>query len=258
MVLLRVLALEADAGRELPAHRLAWSAGCDGRLRQPLPEERREPLVLEVAGGRDHDVPGGVRRAVIRGKGTPAHGRDHVGAADHRPPERVPAEDGLRDHVVDEVLRVVLHHRDLLQDDLPLGVDVVEGGVVDHAGHHVEGRLEPVVRDACVDDRRLARGGRVQLAAETVEELRDLLGAVRPGALEEQVLDEVRDPGTGVRLVARARADPEADRDGADAWHALGDHALARRQLRELVLLHRPIVAVSPRGQASGWTPCTA
>ena len=141
----------------------------------------------------------------------------------------MPAEDRLRDDVVDEILRVVVDHRDLLEHDLALGVDVGEGRVVDHPDDHVERRLEPVVGHARVDERRLARGGGVQLAAEPVEDLRDLLRGVRARALEEQVLDEVRDPRARVGLVARAGPDPEAERHGADARHVLGDDPLAGR-----------------------------
>ena len=155
------------------------------------------------------------------------------------------AEDRLRDDVVHEVLRVVVDHRDLLEHDLALGVDVGEGRVVDHPDDHVQRRLEPVVRDARVDERRLARGGRVQLPAEPVEDLGDLLRRMGAGALEEQVLDEVRHARAGVGLVARARPDPEAERDRADARHLLGDDLFAGREARELVLLHRRIVALS-------------
>ena len=153
------------------------------------------------------------------------------------------AEDRLRDDVVDEVLRIVVDHRDLLQHDVALRVDVGEGRVVDHADDHVERGLEPVVGHAGVDERRLARRGGVQLPAEPVEDLRDLLRGVGARPLEEQVLDEVRDAGAGVGLVARAGADPEAERHGADARDVLGDHPLAGSELREIVGLHRPILA---------------
>ena len=181
-----------------------------------------------------------------------ADGRDHLGAPDHGAPERVAAEDRLRDEVVDEVLRVVVHHRDLLEHDLALGVELGEGRLVDHPGHHVERRLELVVGHARVDERRLPRGGGVQLAAEPVEDLRDLLRRVRARALEEQVLDEVRDARARVRLVPRAGADPEAERDRADARDVLGDHPLAGRERRELVGLHRRIVAPAARLTSGG------
>ena len=179
---------------------------------------------------------------MIRRQRLPADARDHLGAPDHGPPDRMAAEDRLRDDVVDEVLRVVVDHRDLLEHDLALGVDVGEGRVVDHPRHHVERRLEAVVRDPGVDERRLARRGGVQLAAEAVEDLRDLLRRVCARALEEQVLDEVGDPGARIRLVARAGADPEAERDRADVRDVLGDDAFAGRKRREVVRLHRPIL----------------
>ncbi len=91
------------------------------------------------------------------------------------------AEDGLREEVVHELLRRVLVHRDLLEHDLALLVDLGEGGREDHVRHHLERRLDVVIGDARVDDGVLARGRRVQLGAHRVERLRDLLRA-RSGA----------------------------------------------------------------------------
>ncbi len=67
-----------------------------------------------------------------------ADARDHLRRADHGPAERMVAEDRLGDQVVDELLRLVLVHRDLLEHDLALGVDLGEERRVDHVGHHVE------------------------------------------------------------------------------------------------------------------------
>jgi hypothetical protein len=92
---------------------------------------------------------------------------------------------------VDELLRRVLDHRDLLEHNLPLGVELGERRREDHVGHHVERRLQVAVGDARIDDGVLARGGGVQLPAEPVEDLGDLLRVVRARPLEEQVLDEV-------------------------------------------------------------------
>ena len=143
---------------------------------------------------------------------------------------------------MDEVGRRVLDHRDLLEHDLALGVELGEPRLEDHLGHHVERGLQPVVGDAAVDDGVLARGRRVQLAAQRVEDLGDLAGRVRRRALEQQVLDEVRDPGLRVGLVARAGADPEAERDRAHVVEPLADHALAGVELGQVVVLHGRIV----------------
>ena len=152
----------------------------------------------------------------------------------------MPREDRVREQVVDEILRRVLDHRDLLEHDLALGVEVGERRREDHVRHHVERVLEMAVRDARVDDRVLARGRRVQLAAHLVEDLRDPLRIVGARPLEQQVLDEVRDPGLRVRLVTSAGADPETKRDRADAGHALGDQPLAGVELGQHVFLHGP------------------
>ena len=64
----------------------------------------------------------------------------------------------------------------------------------------------------------------------------------RARALEQQVLDEVRDACAVGALVAGADADPEAERDGADARDPLGDDALAGVELAQDDLLHGPIV----------------
>ena len=111
-------------------------------------------------------------------------------------------EHRLGEQVVDEILGRVLDHRDLLEHDLALGVEVGERRREDHVRHHVQCVLQVPVRHARVDDRVLARGGRVQLAAHPVEDLRDLLRVVRARALEEQVLDEVRDARLCLGLVA--------------------------------------------------------
>ena len=151
------------------------------------------------------------------------HGRvaDHRRAADDRPPERMAAEDGLPEHVEDRVLRVVLVHRDLLEHDLALGVDVAERGPPDHVGHHVEGARQVLVEHPRVDRRGLLVGAGVELGAHAVEQLVDLRRGEAVGAAEQQVLEEVREPGLVGRLAARAGGDEEAQGRGPDGAHVL-------------------------------------
>ncbi len=108
----------------------AWKAG--GRRRsvrraprvepdRPLLGQRHELVVVDRSGGGDHDVGRHVARAV---KGRDLLGRrlgDHRGPADDRPPQRIVAEHRLAEHVEHLLLRIVLVHRDLLQDHRPLG-----------------------------------------------------------------------------------------------------------------------------------------
>ena len=126
-------------------------------------------------------------------------------------------EDGLREQVVHELLRRVLVHRDLLEHDLALLVDLGERRREDHVGHHLERRLDVMVGDARVDDGVLAGGRGVELGTHGVERLRDLLRVEAARALEQEVLDEVRDACALGALVTGADVDPEAERDGAHA-----------------------------------------
>ena len=116
-----------------------------------------------------------------------------------------------------------------------------------------------VVCDARVDDRVLARSGGVQLPAHGVEDLGDLLRRVAVRALEEQVLDEVRDARALVPLVARPGADPEPERDRPDVRQSLGDDPLAGIELGGTYFCTdgsysgvpaRPAIGVSTRIQA--------
>ena len=65
-------------------------------------------------------------------------------------------EDRLGNEVVDELLRLVLVHRDLLEHDLALEVHLGEERRVDHVAHHVDRLVEVVVCDARVDGAVLA------------------------------------------------------------------------------------------------------
>ena len=176
----------AGSGRSGAA---ASRAGCGGAapwpgafacLRSRLLEARDEVVVLEVPGRGDDDVAG--RRTSAGGRSASARRptrRDHVGGADHRPAERMVAEDRLAHQVVHELLRRVLVHRDLLEHDLALGVELRERAArrpCRSSRRAPCSRWWSATRD--VDERVLARGGRVQLAAQPVEDLGDLLRGV--------------------------------------------------------------------------------
>ena len=181
VVLLGVLAQEAHAPLEVgslePARRLAALRAsavarrclAGGRSRPtparsvPLGRARHlhERVVVDRAGRRDHDVCGRVaRRRGRRAAARASTARDHLGAADHRAPERVRAEDRLAEHVEDAVLGVVFVHRDLLEHDLALGLELAEARAPDHVAHHVEGALEVAVEHA-----RVQRGASLSVPA---------------------------------------------------------------------------------------------
>ena len=98
-------------------------------------------------------------RACGTRRGAARHARDDLRSTDDRSAERMRPEDGLGGEVVDEILRRVLDHRDLLEHHLSLGVDVGERREEDHVDHHVDRPLEAIVGNPRVDHGRLARRG---------------------------------------------------------------------------------------------------
>ena len=185
------------------------------------------PGVLEVARGRHDEVVGGVDAAEVvaqDGLGQRLHG---LARAEDRPAQRVAVPEGLREQLVHEVVGGVLDHLDLLEDHLLLALDVVgvERRVQDHVRQHVERPRHVLVEHLDVVARVLLRGERVELPADRVDLLRDVLGAPRLGSLEQHVLDEVRHAALRLRLVPGPARQPDADADRADVGHRLGEQA---------------------------------
>src|SRR3954452_11350796 len=92
-----------------------------------------------------------------------------------------------------------------------------------------------LVEEARVDRRGLLAGAGIHLRAHAVEDLVDLDRAETVGALEQQVLEEMRDASLSRRLVPRPCADEHAQRDRADRGHCLGHYSNAGVELRQLV-----------------------
>ena len=170
---------------------------------QALGDERAERVVLDVARGRDDDVPGAVALAVIRRDVAVRERAHRRGAADHRPAELVVAEHAARRQVVHEIGGIVLDHRDLLEHDLALGLERLglEARARGHVAHDVERERQVLVQHAHVHDGRFARRVGVELGAQAIGHARDLDLVEALAALEQQVLDQVRD--AGLRAAAR-------------------------------------------------------
>ncbi len=143
-----------------------------------------------------------------------------------------------------EAVGIVLGEAHLLEDDLALGVELVliearvdsDVGEQLHAGPHVLGRQDHVEVGVVV------RGESIARSAQTFDERVDRARGPRRRALEEHVLEVVRESELVGRLVAPAHAHPELERHhvaGAvllsDQHDAVGQHhargpARARRR----------------------------
>ena len=157
--------------------------------------------MLEAAGGGDDDVGAHVAGLVVGGDVGDRNRADHLGGAEDATAERGVSVDRVGEDVMDAIGGLVLVHRDLLDHHLALGVDVGEGRLQEHLGEQIERLLGVLVEEARVELRRLLARGRVGGGPEGVEVLGDLDRRVALGALEQQVLEEVRDAGLSRRLV---------------------------------------------------------
>ena len=135
----------------------------------------------------------------------------------------------LREELVDEIVGRVLDHLDLFEDHLLLAADLFldERGMHDDVRQQIDGERQVLVEHLDVVAGVLLRGERVELSADRVDRLRDVLGGARVGAFEEHVLDEMGDAAERIGLVTRPARQPHADRHRPNLRHRLGDEAQA-------------------------------
>ena len=75
-------------------------------------------VVLEIADRRDNQVRRRVGVAEVVAQQIRRERLDRLPRAENRPPERMVGPESLREELVDEVVRRVLDHLDLFDDDL--------------------------------------------------------------------------------------------------------------------------------------------
>ena len=179
--------------------------------------------MLEVADRRDDQVGRGVRAVEVVAKQVGGERLNRFPRPENRPPQRMVGPESLREELVDEVVRRVLHHLDLFDDNFLFALDVfrAERRVHHDVGEDVDGEREVFVEDFDVVARVFLGGEGVELAADRVDRLRDVFRRPRRRALEEHVLDEVRDAAALRRLVPRSAGEPDADADRTHLRHPL-------------------------------------
>ena len=144
-------------------------------------------------GHGDQQVLGPVEALVEVGDRVAVEAGDGLDAADDLAAQRVAGEHGLGEGDVDAVVGGVEAGGQLVEDDVPLHLDVVavEGGVHDDVGQEVDRHGQLVGGHPGVEGRGLPPGEGVHVTADAVDRLGDLEGGPVRRALEEQVLEEV-------------------------------------------------------------------
>ena len=155
--------------------------------------------------------------------------------------ERLIAPHGAVEQEVHQVRRRVFGLAQFLEDHPPLLFDIpgVEARAQKHIGQHIHRAVEMDIGDFSVVDGRLEAGICIQNAADALDRVGDQLGGwASLAALEQQMLDEVRDPVVRFILIAGSDVDPHSDRDRPDMAHLFGHDPDAVRQHRLPVQRH--------------------
>ncbi len=154
-------------------------------LARPIAEvpgdQLNRPVVLDRAGYGDHRGTRAVAAFPVAVEIVASHGPDRFASSQDRALQRMTGEHGLLKLLEGDIVRVVLVHVDLFDDDLPLGVDFLlpECRALQHLTQQPEPLLQVVVQHPRPETRVLLAGEGVGLGAERVECLRDLPGAQR-------------------------------------------------------------------------------
>jgi len=230
-----------DADAEMDLFEVALGFEMDGRLCHgsgvifkrsrgtEIPEfalnEVQNFFVRYVARGGDDEMIGGKPVAEALDEMFAIEGANGFRRAENGAAQRMLGPKAARENIVEKIFGVVHVHLDFFEDDLAFLADVlgIELGTENEIGDDVKGDGEMFVEDLGVETNLLFRGERVEHAADGVHFARDGFGGAALGAFENHVLDEMREAVFFRHFTARAVANPNADRDGTDVGHGLGD-----------------------------------
>ena len=221
----------ADVVGRLAGAACGHGQGVEGVLDQP-----REAPVVEVAGRREDDPGRRIMVLHVAKDGVAAHALDQRRRTQHRAAEGLFGKGGFLEEIEDHVVGGVVGLVDLLDDDALFAGQfvLVHHRMLQDVGDDVDGQFQVFFKDLGVVRGVFAGRIGVQVAADGLDLLGDLLGVAAFGALEGHVLQQMRhavDPGV---LVAGADLDPGAQRHGLDRVHDVGDDAKAALKFGDL------------------------
>ena len=206
--------LRADGGRETGPRAAAEFPGVFGRRRHHL--AMRDPPARRQHRRRGDIVLRLKRQQLVATEAVEGFFRAGDGAA-----QRLIGPHGGIEQFLHVLLGLVHVHGQFLFDHLAFLVNFlrIEGGMEKHVRQHVEQPPELVVPRLGVKTGVFLARKRIEVAAHALDGLRDFAGRTTPGALEQQMFDEMRHAAQRLRLVTSAHADPDAQADAGAMGH---------------------------------------
>ncbi len=182
-------------------------------------------LVRDVARGGDDEMIGREPVAESLDQMFAIEGANGFRRAQNGAAERMLGPKAARKNIVKLILGIVQVHLDFFEDDLAFFFYVfgIEFGAENEIGDDVKGDRQMLVENFGVEADLLFRGERVEHAADGIHFAGDGFGGAALGAFEDHVLDEMGEAVFFRDFAAGTITDPDADRDGTDVGHRLGD-----------------------------------
>ncbi len=148
---------------------------------------------LKGADHHEHEIVGHIARVVVRQEVIARDGGKHVAVTDDRMAIRMLAEGGRKKHLAEPVIRVVLPHVNLAQDDVAFANHLVGGqrGVQHGISEHINGHASMLGRDVDVIHRAVEGRVGVKVAAMRLDGQGDFATRAPLGALEQHVFEKM-------------------------------------------------------------------
>ncbi len=151
--------------------------------------------MLQIAGGRDQQVGRCVNAAIVILHHRLIEALDGLARTENRLAERVVLPEVRRKDLVDKIIGAVRVHLDFFEDYAFFLLDVLiaKCGIQHEIAQHVHSDRQMFVEHLGVEADHLLGGESVEITADRIDGTRDVLGRPVRRALEQHVLNEMRD-----------------------------------------------------------------
>ena len=186
----------------------------------------RERRIPQRSGGSDDQIAGIEALSVIPEELLLIELTHRLFSATDGQTQRMPLPEVLREQLMHEVIRIVLVHLDLFEDDAALFLDVLfsEERVEHQVSEDVHRGRQVRVEALHVEADGLFGGEGVHVATNRIHLPGNLLGRAMLGSFENHVLNEMRNAVPLQVFIARPGLDPDTNGDRPDMLHLLGQN----------------------------------
>src|SRR6202521_4649815 len=188
-------------------------------------DEFDKVLVVEVTGSTDNEIAGREVVSIEAGHDRSLEFFYGVARAQNRQTESMVLPETLREDFMDEVVGIILIHFYFFEHRTALARDIaaIEDGMKDKIAEDIHGERKVLIEDFDIEADTFLRRESIHIAADRIDLAGNRFGGAGFRALEHHVLDEVGDAIPFRIFVARAGLQPDANRDGTNVGHLLGD-----------------------------------